>query len=280
MFNEQIATATKAMETWQKPAKEAFHLWVSFFPVAPFFGVEWRFADSMQVPNAAAPFMPAATPTAKPAPKPAAKPAATLKVVETKPVKVEAPKPKPVARAEPTPKVAAPKPGPKQAPKPSAKAAAPKAEAPKAAPKPAVKAVAKTEAPKAAAKAETPKPAPKAAPKPVAQAAQKVEAPKVEAPKAESPKVAVAKPAAPKRAADGRPTSLLASAPVKPDDLKLIKGIGPSLEKQLNGLGIYKFEQIAEFDDKALAWVDDNLTAFKGRCFRDDWVGQAKTQLG
>ncbi|MEM8759049.1 MAG: hypothetical protein AAGE83_01840 [Pseudomonadota bacterium] len=254
MFNEQIATATKAMETWQKPAKEAFDLWVSFFPVAPFFGVEWRFADSMQVPNAATPFMPVATPTVKPAPKPAAKPAATLKVVETKPVKVEAPKPKPAAKAEATPKVAAPKPAPKQAPKPAAKAAAPKAEAPKA------------EAPKAA-----PKPAPKPAVKAVA---------KTEAPKAESPKVAVAKPAAPKRAADGRPTSLLASAPVKPDDLKLIKGIGPSLEKQLNGLGIYKFEQIAEFDDKALAWVDDNLTAFKGRCFRDDWVGQAKTQLG
>lgn len=280
MFNEQIATATKAMETWQKPAKEAFDLWVSFFPVAPFFGVEWRFADSMQVPNAAAPFMPVATPTAKPAPKPAAKPAATLKVVETKPVKVEAPKPKPAAKAEATPKVAAPK----QAPKPAAKAAAPKAEAsksaPKPAPKPAMKAVATTEAPKAAVKAETPKPAPKAAPKPVAQAAPQVEASKPDAPKAETPKVAVAKPAAPKRAADGRPTSLLASAPVKPDDLKLIKGIGPSLEKQLNGLGIYKFEQIAEFDDKALAWVDDNLTAFKGRCFRDDWVGQAKTQLG
>ncbi|MEL7173617.1 MAG: hypothetical protein AAFN05_11735, partial [Pseudomonadota bacterium] len=51
MFNEQMATATKAMETWQKPAKEAFDLWVSFFPVAPFFGVEWRFAESMPVPG-------------------------------------------------------------------------------------------------------------------------------------------------------------------------------------------------------------------------------------
>lgn len=231
MFNEQMATATKAMETWQKPAKEAFDLWVSFFPVAPFFGVEWRFAESMPVPGSNV-FMPGGVtpaPKAKKAPTPPAAKVA-LKVVETPAPKAAPAKPKPAPKAEVAPKVEAPK-----------------AEAPKASPKPAPKAAAKP-----APKAEAPKPAPKAAPKP----------------------------AAPKRAADGRPTSLMSTAPAKPDDLKLIKGIGPALEKQLNGLGIYMFEQIAAFDDKALAWVDDNLTAFKGRCFRDDWVGQAKAQLG
>lgn len=79
-----------------------------------------------------------------------------------------------------------------------------------------------------------------------------------------------------------KPSGLKSEAPAEPDDLKLIKGIGPSLERQLNGLGIYSFEQIATLDDDGLAWVDDHIetATFKGRCYRDDWVGQAKAQLG
>jgi hypothetical protein len=34
--------------------------------------------------------------------------------------------------------------------------------------------------------------------------------------------------------------------PADADDLKLVKGIGPVIEKQLNKAGIYKYEQIAE----------------------------------
>ena len=79
-----------------------------------------------------------------------------------------------------------------------------------------------------------------------------------------------------------KPRGLKAKAPAEPDDLKLIKGIGPSLERQLNGLGIYSFEQIAKLDEDELRWVDEQIetVTFKGRCFRDDWVGQAKAQLG
>lgn len=79
-----------------------------------------------------------------------------------------------------------------------------------------------------------------------------------------------------------KPSGLKSKAPAQPDDLKLIKGIGPSLERQLNDLGIYSFEQIATLDDDELAWVDDHIetATFKGRCYRDDWVGQAKAQLG
>ncbi|HUF54980.1 MAG TPA: hypothetical protein VMM55_00275 [Thermohalobaculum sp.] len=78
-----------------------------------------------------------------------------------------------------------------------------------------------------------------------------------------------------------KPSGLKSKAPAQPDDLKLIKGIGPSLERQLNGLGIYSFEQMAKLDDDELAWVDDHIetATFKGRCYRDDWVGQAKAQL-
>ncbi len=61
------------------------------------------------------------------------------------------------------------------------------------------------------------------------------------------------------------------------DDLKQIKGVGPKLEKVLNDMGFYHFDQIASWTPEEVAWVDDNLEGFKGRVTRDDWVSQAKT---
>jgi len=63
--------------------------------------------------------------------------------------------------------------------------------------------------------------------------------------------------------------------PAKPDDLKLISGVGPKYEAILNGLGIYKFEQVASWQKRQREWVDGYLN-FKGRIERDDWVKQAK----
>ena len=63
----------------------------------------------------------------------------------------------------------------------------------------------------------------------------------------------------------------------KADDLKLIKGVGPKLEKLCNSLGFYHFSQIAAWSDSEVAWVDDNLEGFKGRVTRDAWVSQART---
>ena len=63
--------------------------------------------------------------------------------------------------------------------------------------------------------------------------------------------------------------------PTKPDDLKLVSGVGPKLEQTLNGLGIYKYEQIAKWKKAEREWVDGYLR-FKGRIDRDDWVKQAK----
>lgn len=60
------------------------------------------------------------------------------------------------------------------------------------------------------------------------------------------------------------------------DDLKKIKGIGPKLEKMLNDMGIYSFEQLSKMTDKEYELVDSMLTSFKGRGKRDDWAGQAK----
>lgn len=117
-------------------------------------------------------------------------------------------------------------------------------------------------APKAAAK----KPAAK-------KAAAKPAATKAPAAKAAAPKAA-AKAAAGVSVEDkNRPAKM--KKPSKPDDLKLISGVGPKLEGVLNGLGIYKFEQVSKWKKAEREWVDGYLK-FKGRIDRDDWVKQAK----
>jgi NADH-quinone oxidoreductase subunit E len=61
----------------------------------------------------------------------------------------------------------------------------------------------------------------------------------------------------------------------KADDLKLISGVGPKLEKTLNSLGFWHFSQIAKWTKSDVAIVDNELS-FKGRIERDDWIRQAK----
>lgn len=68
----------------------------------------------------------------------------------------------------------------------------------------------------------------------------------------------------------------LKKAEGKADDLKIISGVGPKLEKTLNGLGFWHFSQIAKWTKGDVAIVDDELS-FKGRIVRDDWIKQAKT---
>jgi NADH-quinone oxidoreductase subunit E len=59
------------------------------------------------------------------------------------------------------------------------------------------------------------------------------------------------------------------------DDLKRIKGVGPKLEETLHALGIFHFDQIANWNKDNVSWVDDYLS-FKGRIDREDWISQAK----
>ncbi|MBE0413187.1 NADH:ubiquinone oxidoreductase [Yoonia sp.] len=75
---------------------------------------------------------------------------------------------------------------------------------------------------------------------------------------------------------DGKPTFLRAARDSGSDDLKLIKGVGPKLEKILHDMGVFHFDQIAAWGPAEEAWMDDNLEGFKGRVTRDDWVAQAK----
>lgn len=74
-----------------------------------------------------------------------------------------------------------------------------------------------------------------------------------------------------------KPRTMKAPRKAGADDLKLIKGVGPKLEKLLNTLGFYHFDQIAKWSAEELSWVDDNLEGFKGRASRDEWVSQADT---
>lgn len=60
------------------------------------------------------------------------------------------------------------------------------------------------------------------------------------------------------------------------DDLTLINGIGPFIEKKLNDIGIYTYQQISEFDAKKIEQVTRDVAYFPGRIEKDDWVGQAK----
>src|SRR5690606_23976940 len=71
----------------------------------------------------------------------------------------------------------------------------------------------------------------------------------------------------------GRPAAI--DKPAQPDDLKLISGVGPKLEKTLNEIGIFTYAQVAAWKKTERDWVDGYLN-FKGRIERDDWVRQAK----
>ncbi|MBZ0124163.1 MAG: fused NADH-quinone oxidoreductase subunit E/endonuclease, partial [Roseovarius sp.] len=74
-----------------------------------------------------------------------------------------------------------------------------------------------------------------------------------------------------------RPEGLTKAREGGPDDLKRIRGVGPKLERLLNSMGYFHFDQIAAWTGDEVAWVDENLKGFKGRVSRDEWVKQAKT---
>ncbi len=59
------------------------------------------------------------------------------------------------------------------------------------------------------------------------------------------------------------------------DDLQLIHGIGPKLERRLKDMGITSFAQIARFGAADIAVVAGALGSFPKRIERDDWVAGA-----
>lgn len=76
-----------------------------------------------------------------------------------------------------------------------------------------------------------------------------------------------------------QPEALAAPREGKADDLKVIDGIGPKIEAMLHAMGFYHFDQLANWTAEEIAWVDLQLTAFKGRMIREKWVEQARELL-
>lgn len=60
------------------------------------------------------------------------------------------------------------------------------------------------------------------------------------------------------------------------DGLQAIKGIGPAIEKTLNEMGIFSFQQIAEMSEYDIDRVAKRLKGFRSRIYREDWIGQAR----
>ncbi len=95
-------------------------------------------------------------------------------------------------------------------------------------------------------------------------------------PAAPEPKATGGAAAAAEAMAQGtRPHGLAAPRDAKPDELELIRGIGPQNEARLHALGVFHFDQIASWTAKEAQWVGGYL-AFPGRIEREDWIGQAK----
>jgi predicted flap endonuclease-1-like 5' DNA nuclease len=64
--------------------------------------------------------------------------------------------------------------------------------------------------------------------------------------------------------------------PGAPDDLRLIVGVGPVLERMLHQLGVATFRQIAYWSERDIDAIDAQLHEFPGRIRRDGWVTQAR----
>ena len=138
------------------------------------------------------------------------------------------------------------------------KAAAPKAAAPKAAAKPVAQKAKAEKAPKV--KVEKAK----------AEKATKAKAEKVKKAKAESAPKAKAQPASKAKAAKPAPVSSI------PENLELIKGLGPKVNTLLKGLGVTNFAQVASWTAADVSEIDAQLGAFAGRITRDNWIDQAQ----
>ena len=154
------------------------------------------------------------------------------------------------------------KPAPKAKTPPKAKAVA--VAAPKAKPAP----VKKAAVPKAKAEVTKVKAAPAA--KPTAEPAKVKAAPavKTKAAAVEKPKAA----AKPKTAAKPK----AAAKVIIPDNLELMKGVGPKLNTLLKSLGVTSFEQVANWSAADVREIDSRLGTFAGRISRDNWVDQAR----
>lgn len=64
-----------------------------------------------------------------------------------------------------------------------------------------------------------------------------------------------------------------------PDDLAAIRGIGPKLAEQLNALGIHRYGDLANLDERGVARLEAQLGGIPGRIERDRWPEQARALM-
>lgn len=62
------------------------------------------------------------------------------------------------------------------------------------------------------------------------------------------------------------------------DDLTAIKGIGPKAEEKLNAVGIYHIDQIANWTEDNMIWLEEN-TLFTARGKKEAWRTEAKALI-
>ena len=74
---------------------------------------------------------------------------------------------------------------------------------------------------------------------------------------------------------DSRVRDHLPGASGPPDDLRVLKGVGPKLAIMLGERGLTRFEQIASLSPSQVEALDADLGAFRGRFMRDRIVEQA-----
>ena len=79
---------------------------------------------------------------------------------------------------------------------------------------------------------------------------------------------------------DGTPDWLLAEPGGATDKLTAIKGLGPVLERRLNALGIYRYNQLARMTPANARWIAMRLQVVPGRILRDRWAEQARDLSG
>ena len=110
--------------------------------------------------------------------------------------------------------------------------------------------------------------------------APKAKTPKTAAPKASAPIAPVAEMAAPVAAAKPKVVKPKVAKPTPaisiPDNLEVLKGLGPKVASMLKALGVTSIAQVAGWTEADVAEIDTKLGAFAGRIKRDNWVDQAQ----
>lgn len=93
---------------------------------------------------------------------------------------------------------------------------------------------------------------------------------------AQEPSVANVTETSGRNASGSRPANAAEKASKVVDDLKKINGIGPKLEKVLNGLGVTSYAEVAALETDTIASLEGKL-GLEGRIGRDGWIEQAST---